>query len=293
MFKNVAGQKVAVFAWDTVNRVPKTGDAANITAKISLDCADPASSNDVNPTELDATDAPGIYVFDVTQAETNVSFFILYPHSTTTGISILPVFIYPVIQQTGDSYAIVNHADYGNAKLVRSTTPANALDVSATGEAGLDFANIKAASAPTTLSNITVPTVTTVGTLTTYTGNTPQTGDAFARLGAPAGASVSADVLQIKNVTDAITAEAAAKLATSAGTIISAAAASGTLSTTQMTTNLTEATNDHYNNRIIIWTSGVLQNQATNIVDYDGTSKLLTFTAVTEAPTAGDTFIIV
>lgn len=32
-------------------------------------------------------------------------------------------------------------------------------------------------------------------TLTTYTGNTPQTGDSFARLGAPAGASVSADVL--------------------------------------------------------------------------------------------------
>jgi hypothetical protein len=33
-----------------------------------------------------------------------------------------------------------------------------------------------------------------VDTLTTYTGNTAQTGDAFARLGAPAGASVSADI---------------------------------------------------------------------------------------------------
>jgi len=31
-------------------------------------------------------------------------------------------------------------------------------------------------------------------TVTTYTGNTPQTGDGFARLGAPAGASVSADI---------------------------------------------------------------------------------------------------
>jgi hypothetical protein len=27
--------------------------------------------------------------------------------------------------QTGDSYAVVAHVDYGNAKLVRSTTPAN------------------------------------------------------------------------------------------------------------------------------------------------------------------------
>ena len=45
-----------------------------------------------------------------------------------------------------------------------------------------------------THTSAVIPTVTTVGTLTTYTGNTPQTGDSFARLGAPAGASVSADI---------------------------------------------------------------------------------------------------
>jgi hypothetical protein len=33
-------------------------------------------------------------------------------------------------------------------------------------------------------TNNVIPTVTTVGTLTTYTGNTPQTGDSFARIGA-------------------------------------------------------------------------------------------------------------
>lgn len=33
--------------------------------------------------------------------------------------------------QTGDSYAVVAHTDYGNAKLVRSTTPANTLTVDA------------------------------------------------------------------------------------------------------------------------------------------------------------------
>ena len=41
-------------------------------------------------------------------------------------------------------------------------------------------------------------------TVTTYTGNTVQTGDSFARLGAPAGASVSADIAAIKTVVDAI-----------------------------------------------------------------------------------------
>lgn len=52
--------------------------------------------------------------------------------------------------------------------------------------------------------NITGNLVGTVSTLTTYTGNTVQTGDAFARLGAPAGASVSADVAAIKSDTGTI-----------------------------------------------------------------------------------------
>lgn len=43
-----------------------------------------------------------------------------------------------------------------------------------------------------------------VGTIDTYTGNTKQTGDSFARLGAPAGASVSADVVALKADTVAI-----------------------------------------------------------------------------------------
>jgi hypothetical protein len=85
--------------------------------------------------------------------------------------------------------------------LVRSTTPANSLDVSATGEAGLDFDNIKDATGAHTLTNITVPTVTTL------TGHTVQTGDSFARLGAPAGASVSADVAAIKAETVLIVAD--------------------------------------------------------------------------------------
>lgn len=43
-----------------------------------------------------------------------------------------------------------------------------------------------------------------VDTLTTYTGNTVQTGDSFARLGAPAGASISADIAAIEAQTDDI-----------------------------------------------------------------------------------------
>lgn len=99
---------------------------------------------------------------------------------------------------------------------------------------------------------------------------------------------VDANTLAISGSTDA-----ADKLEASAETVVIAAAAAGTLSTTQMSTNLTEVTNDHYNGRIIIWTSGVLFAQATDITDYDGGTKILTYTAVTEAPSASDTFVIV
>jgi hypothetical protein len=68
--------------------------------------------------------------------------------------------------QTGDSYAVVNSATFGNAKLVRSTTPANTLDVSATGEAGIDWANV---GSPTTSLNLSGTTISTGQTIATVT----------------------------------------------------------------------------------------------------------------------------
>jgi hypothetical protein len=99
MFKNVASQKVAVFAWDNAAGAAKTGDAANITAQISIDGGATAATNDVNPTELDATDAPGTYIFDLTQAETNGDMIILQAASATSDIEIRPVFAYPTFRE--------------------------------------------------------------------------------------------------------------------------------------------------------------------------------------------------
>jgi hypothetical protein len=75
--------------------------------------------------------------------------------------------------------------------------------------------------------------------------------------------------------------------------IASGSAVAGILSTTQMETNLTEETNNHYNGRIIIWTTGELKEQASDVKAYDGIGKILTFTEITEAPQVGDSFIIV
>ena len=61
---------------------------------------------------------------------------------------------------------------------------------------------------------------------------------------------------------------------------------------TSFVTDLTETTNDHYNGRIITFTSGNLAGQATDITDYDGTTKAVTVTALTEAPADNDQFVI-
>ena len=63
------------------------------------------------------------------------------------------------------------------------------------------------------------------------------------------------------------------------------------------TDGFTEATDDHFNGRLITFTSGILIGQQTDITDYDaadGTqgAQEFTVTALTEAPGNNDTFII-
>ena len=103
----------------------------------------------------------------------------------------------------------------------------------------------------------------------------------------------SADALQINSSTGAST-----QLALSAATIVT-----GTVDNTAFTATTTileaddiiTAAADHYNGRIIIFTSGTLQNQATDITDYSLTAGRgrFTYTAVTSAPANNVTFVIV
>lgn len=202
-----------------------------------------------------------------------------------------------------------------------------------------------------------------IPTVTTLTGHTAQTGDTFARIGAPAGASVSADVAAVKVDTAAIlvdtgttldgkidtidtnvdsilddtgtagvvivdggittakfgagaidaaavAADAVAEIAdgvwdeaksghTTAGTfgesfngVVSFTAQTGS-TTTDIITGLTEATNDHYNGRTVVFTSGVCAGQAATITDYVGATKTLVVGAMTDAPANGDKGVIV
>lgn len=88
---------------------------------------------------------------------------------------------------------------------------------------------------------------------------------------------------------------AASNLSFSAQTMEYAITAAGTLSSTQATTTLTETTDDHYVGRIIVWLTGPLIRQVAEITAYNGTTKMLTYSATPsgEAPDEGDAFIIV
>ena len=67
----------------------------------------------------------------------------------------------------------------------------------------------------------------------------------------------------------------------------------GTPSTTVIQTDLAEATDDHYIGRVVVFTSGAAAGEASEITDYTGATGTLTVTAVTTAPAASDTFVII
>lgn len=85
--KNTSGQKWLVFAFDRTTNAPKTGDAANITAKIRKDYTSATATNDTNPDELE----DGYYEFTLTQAETNATVVDILPESSTANIQVIGV----------------------------------------------------------------------------------------------------------------------------------------------------------------------------------------------------------
>jgi hypothetical protein len=82
--------------------------------------------------------------------------------------------------------------------------------------------------------------------------------------------------------------------ASSEGIVVSTCASGSTASVIQ--TNLTEATDNHYKRRTLVFTGGALKGQAAAIPDggYNGTTKAITLaTALTEAPADTDPFVII
>jgi len=108
-------------------------DPAITISKNGGNFANPAAGASVM-TEIEST---GWYKFALGTGDTDTlgPLIIRGTHATMDNIEVVFQVVAVSVAQTGDSYAVVAHADYGNAKLVRSTTPTNTLTVDASHQA--------------------------------------------------------------------------------------------------------------------------------------------------------------
>lgn len=190
MFKNVASQQIVLLAIDTATNTPKTGDAANITAYLSKDYGTVTALGDTSATEMDATNAPGLYKFDVTQTESNCDVAVFSAKSSTSGIRIIPVTVFmrpanatalsidssgrvDVIKINGTSQTA---RDIGASVLLSPGTGTGQISLSSgavTAGTVSDKTGYSLATAPPTASQISTQVMTDLGTGSALTSLAP------------------------------------------------------------------------------------------------------------------------
>jgi len=82
---------ITYFAWDTSANAGKTGDVGNHTLRWIKDGT--AAAPDGTPSEVDATNAPGVYKLALTAAECTCHLGVLAGKSSTSGVAVIPVTI--------------------------------------------------------------------------------------------------------------------------------------------------------------------------------------------------------
>jgi hypothetical protein len=170
--------------------------------------------------EIDATNMPGWYRFDIPDAALASGRFVSIHLKGATNMAPLPLEIELAGWDNQDGVrggltALPNAAAEAAGGLYTRGTGAGQINQAANGmidtnpvrlnnvaQSLLDLKDFADDGYDPTINK--VQGVVLVDTLTTYTGNTPQTGDAFARLGAPVGASTSADIAAMQADTDNI-----------------------------------------------------------------------------------------
>ena len=82
---------VSFLAWDTAANAAKTGDSGNFTTRWIKDGTASAPTNSVS--EVDATNAPGVYKLTLTSTETDANIGTLAGKSSTASVSLIPTTI--------------------------------------------------------------------------------------------------------------------------------------------------------------------------------------------------------
>lgn len=168
---------------------------------------------------------------------------------------------------------VVAHFSIENRSALMPTTAARTLDVSAAGEAGLDWANIGGPTTSQTLSGTTVGTATALGA--NAVSATAIAADAITAAKIAAGAIDSATFANDTGLTNVRSATAQAGAAT---TITLDASAS--------------AVDDFYNGTLLRIVSGTGAGQARFITDYVGATKVATVNTWATNPDSTSVFVI-
>lgn len=115
---NEAGQDQDVFVFDRTTGDPVLGDAANLHLFIRKDGGTPVAISGT-PTETEATNDPGGYSFDLSQAETNCHKYKLSGYSDTPGTDVVG----------GTYFTTVRIEDVYNAKIICERDLATPIDM--------------------------------------------------------------------------------------------------------------------------------------------------------------------
>ena len=219
---------VSFIAWDTAANAAKTGDSGNFTTRWIKDGTASAPTNSVS--EVDATNAPGIYKLTLTSTETDANIGTLAGKSSTASVSLIPTTIQferlpnaapgasggvptadgsnhvagvaatvsaDVVSVSGDSAAADNlEADYDGTGYNKSASTVGTVTTN-TDMRGTDSA-LLAASAPSNFADLAITASTgkvTVGTNDDKTGYSV-TGTVSADVVSVSGDSTAADNLE-------------------------------------------------------------------------------------------------
>ncbi len=260
MFKNVASQKIYVYAYDSTTNAPKTGDAANITAYYAKDGGTVTVLTDTSATESDSTNAKGFYMFDISQSETNADFVLITAKSSTSNVVVLGAPAGNPTTPAKFSTLVIDSAGLVDANMVKMGPTG-----SGTAQAARDIG-----------TSVLISSGTGTGQLSVSSG------------------VIAADVTKLNS-----DATAAANIAKTTRAIVRCTA-SGTPSSTSIPTSACTpagAAADQFKGRIITFDADTittaLKGQSTDITaSTNSSTPTFTVTALTTNPVSGDTFSI-
>src|SRR5919198_394856 len=195
-YKNTA-ITVTYLAWDTSANAGKTGDSANHTLRGVGDGTEYTPSSP-SITEVDSTNCPGLYKASLAAGENNYTNVTLHGKSSTANIAIIPTRWQN--ETSADAVKLGGTTqtgrDVGASVLISSGSGTGQLDVTS-GVVKANLVQILASALTETVGGYLTAgfkKLFDVASPVLTAASVNQTGDSYARLGAPAGASVSADV---------------------------------------------------------------------------------------------------